>query len=58
LDRDAIPADVHAAVEQAGMVYALYGAADKLELYEPWDYNRLPDKSQDHLIEWMGARFK
>lgn len=22
---------------------------------EPWDYKRIPDKSQDHLIEWMGA---
>jgi hypothetical protein len=25
---------------------------------EPWDYNRLPDKSQDHLIEWMGANMR
>jgi pimeloyl-ACP methyl ester carboxylesterase len=58
LDRDATPGDVHAAVEQARKVYSLYGAPDKLGLYEPWDYNRLPDKSQDHLIEWMGARFK
>ena len=58
LDRDATPADVHAAVEQARKVYSLYGAPDKLGLYEPWDYNRLPDKSQDHLIEWMAANMK
>src|SRR5271157_1839975 len=58
LDRDATADDVHAAVEQARKVYALFGTADKLELYEPWDYNRLPDKSQDHLIEWMGANMR
>jgi pimeloyl-ACP methyl ester carboxylesterase len=55
LDRGATPGDVHAAVEQARKVYSLYGAAGKLGLYEPWDYNRLPEKSQDYLIEWMGA---
>jgi pimeloyl-ACP methyl ester carboxylesterase len=58
LDRDATPGDVHAAVEQARKIYSLYGAAEKLGLYEPWDYNRLPDKSQDHLIEWMGANMR
>ena len=47
-----------AAVEQARKVYSLYGAPNKLESYEPWDYNRLPDKSQDHLIEWMGANMR
>jgi hypothetical protein len=58
LDRDATPADVHAAAEQARKIYSLYGAPGKLELYEPWDYNRLPEKSQDHLIEWMGANMR
>jgi len=55
LDRDATPADVHAAVEQARKVYALYGASGKLALEEPWDYNRLPDKTQNEIIAWMGA---
>jgi pimeloyl-ACP methyl ester carboxylesterase len=58
LDRDATTADVHAAVEQAKKVYSLFGASDKLALYEPWDYNRLPEKSQDHLIEWMAANMR
>jgi hypothetical protein len=58
LDRDATPADVHTAVDQARKVYSLYGAADKLALYEPWDYNRLPEKSQDHLIAWMSATLR
>jgi pimeloyl-ACP methyl ester carboxylesterase len=58
LDRDATPADVHAAVEQARKIYSLYGAPEKLGLYEPWDYNRLPEKSQDHLIEWMGGNMR
>ena len=49
------PPDVHAAVEQARKVYALYGAADKLALHEPWDYNRLPDATQDWIIQWMNG---
>ena len=53
LDRDATPADVETAVEQAKKVYGLYGAAGKLALYEPWDYNRLPEKTQDEIVQWM-----
>ena len=40
-DRDANPADVHAAVENARKVFAFYDADAKLKLDEPWDYNRL-----------------
>jgi hypothetical protein len=58
LDRDGTPADVRAAVEQARRAYGLYGAADKLALYEPWDYTRLPEKSQDWIVQWMGATLK
>ena len=58
LDRDATPADVHAAVDQARKVYGLYGAADKLALDEPWDYNRLPEATQDRVIDWMGKNMK
>jgi len=55
LDRDATPADVHFAVEQARKVYTLYGASAKLAIEEPWDYNRLPDRMQDEIVKWMGA---
>ena len=58
LDRDANPADVHAAVEQARKVYALYGASEKLGLREPWDYNRLPDATQDWIIQWMSGNLR
>ncbi len=58
LDRDAIPADVRTSVEQASKVYALYGAADKLKLWEPWDYNRLPDYMQNEAIQWMGQNLR
>jgi pimeloyl-ACP methyl ester carboxylesterase len=54
LDRDAIAADVRASVEQAAKVYKLYGVADRLKLWEPWDYNRLPDYMQNTAIKWMG----
>jgi pimeloyl-ACP methyl ester carboxylesterase len=58
LDRDATPADVHTAVDEAKKVYALYGASDKLGFREPWDYNRLPDRLQDEAIDWMGSNFR
>jgi hypothetical protein len=58
LDRDANPADVRAAVEQAQKVYALYGSAARLAFYGPWDYNRLPDKTQDWIIDWMGKNLR
>jgi dienelactone hydrolase len=55
LDRDATPAEVHTAVEQARKVYALYDVPAKLALHEPWDYNRLPDATQDWIIQWMSS---
>ena len=58
LDRDATPADVETAVDQAKKVYALYGAADKLGFLEPWDYSRLPNRLQDQAIDWMGQNLK
>jgi pimeloyl-ACP methyl ester carboxylesterase len=58
LDRDADVADVRAAVEQARRIYSLYKASDKLMLVEPWDYNRLPEATQDKIIEWMGTMMK
>ena len=59
LDRDANPADVHTAVEQARGVYALYGAAKKLELNEPWDYNRLPEKTLNWIVsDWMSENLR
>jgi pimeloyl-ACP methyl ester carboxylesterase len=58
LDRDATPADVRTAVKEAKKVYALYGASDKLDLREPWDYNRLPSRLQDELIQWMGQNLR
>jgi len=58
LDRDATPADVKTAIEQAKRVYALYGSVAKLELQEPWDYNRLPTKTQDEIVKWMAANLR
>jgi pimeloyl-ACP methyl ester carboxylesterase len=58
LDRDGTPADVKSAVEQARSVYTLYGAPNKLGLYEPWDYTRLPEKSQDWIVQWMAGSMK
>lgn len=58
LDRDAAPADVKTAVDQAKKVYSLYQAADELVLDEPWDYNRLPEATQDRIIKWMGENMR
>lgn len=58
LDRDATPADVRTAVDQAKKIYSLYKAEDKLTLDEPWDYNRLPEATQDRIIKWMGENMR
>ncbi len=59
LDRDAHVADVRAAVEEARKVYTLYGAAGKLALEEPWDYNRLPEATQEWIIgKWMAENLR
>ncbi|HEY6346524.1 MAG TPA: alpha/beta fold hydrolase [Bryobacteraceae bacterium] len=58
LDRDATTADVHTAVDQAKKIYGLYGAAEKLAIQEPWDYNRLPDRTQDEIVKWMDATLR
>jgi dienelactone hydrolase len=57
-DRDAAPADVKLALEQAKKIYRLYNAADNVMLDEPWDYNRLPLGTQDRVIQWMVEKMK
>jgi dienelactone hydrolase len=57
-DRDATPADVRLAVEQAKKIYRLYNAADNVMLDEPWDYNRLPQATEDRVIQWMTQKMK
>ena len=58
LDRDANPEDVHVAVAEARKVFSLYNASDKLMLDDPFDYNRLPEVSQDRAIAWMKQNMK
>ncbi len=53
MDRDADPAAVREAVERAGEVFELHGAADRLTLMEPYDYGRMPAATQDRIIEWL-----
>jgi pimeloyl-ACP methyl ester carboxylesterase len=53
MDRATSPADVREAVERARTAYALYAAADKLTLYEPVDYTRLPNATQDRAVQWL-----
>jgi dienelactone hydrolase len=53
LDRDDTPSDVDAAVQQAGKVYSLYGASDKLKISSPWNYNQLTNEEQDTAIKWL-----
>jgi dienelactone hydrolase len=56
--RDATPADVRLAVEQAKKIFGLYHAADNVMLDEPWDYNRLPLGTQERVIKWMAEKMK
>jgi dienelactone hydrolase len=56
MDRDAHPADVRAAVEDARKTYALYQASARLALHEPNDYQRLPTATQNAAVEWLKAQ--
>jgi dienelactone hydrolase len=58
LDRDANPNEVAGAIRQARQVYALYGAPDKLQMLDPWDYNRLPNNTQNDAVDWMKANLR
>ena len=58
IDREATPADVHAAVDAAKPVYALYHADDKLTLMEPDDINRLTNETMQKTIDWMKAQLQ
>ncbi|HWA10565.1 MAG TPA: alpha/beta fold hydrolase, partial [Opitutaceae bacterium] len=58
MDRISTPADVRAAVDQARKVYGLYHAEDKLSLYEPQDYTRLPTPTLDRTVDWMNKSQK
>jgi len=53
MDRATTPADVRQAVSRAKQIYNLYSAADKLTLYEPVDYTRLTNATQDWAVRWM-----
>jgi len=57
-DRDATPADVKLAVEQAKKIYRLYNAPDNVMLDEPWDYNRLPVGTLDRVVQWMKEKMR
>lgn len=54
LDRDAVPVDVHAAVERARKVYGWYNAAANLVADEPNDIARFSTPMQDRAIAWLG----
>lgn len=56
-DRDADPAAVRNAVNNAKHTYTLQQAGNKLAILEPDDYGRLTDKTQDEAIQWMKANF-
>jgi len=53
LDREATLEDVTQAVEAARQVYALYGAAGRLEQVVPEDYNRFGPEVQALVIDWL-----
>ena len=52
-DRDGTPAEVRAAVDRARNAYQAHDASASLTLSEPWEDNRLPNSTQDEIIQWM-----
>lgn len=57
-DRDATSEDVKRCVEQVQKVYKLYGADDKLELYEPNDYSRISLAMRRKIFDWVEKNIK
>jgi hypothetical protein len=58
LDRHSRLTDVTRAVEFARVVYELHGAREKLHQYSPVDYNRLAERHQAKLVDWMTKEMK
>jgi alpha/beta superfamily hydrolase len=56
LDREAPLKHVTAGIEAARKVYALYGAAERLEQVSPEQYNRLGPDVQTLVIDWLKQR--
>jgi pimeloyl-ACP methyl ester carboxylesterase len=57
MDQGDAPVQVRALVEHARRIYATSGPAERLALIEPDDYQRLPAKTQQRIIDWMAAQF-
>jgi hypothetical protein len=45
-----------AVTSPAKKIYRLYNAAGNVMLDEPWDFNRVPQGTQDRVVEWMGDK--
>jgi pimeloyl-ACP methyl ester carboxylesterase len=56
LNKDATLQDVKNCVEQARNVYGLYGAADKIQIFSPEDYNRLSEGMLERTYQWLQDR--
>ena len=56
LDKDAVLEDVKYCVEQARKVYVFYGAAEKIQIFSPVDYNRLSDEMREKTYQWLPHR--
>jgi pimeloyl-ACP methyl ester carboxylesterase len=57
-DRYATFADVNQCVNEAGKVYDLLGAAGKIELYAPRDFNRFSAETLKKVLDWSAENFK
>jgi len=53
MDRATTQREVRDAVTRAKQVYNLYSATDSLTLYEPVDYTRLTNATQDWAVRWI-----
>jgi cephalosporin-C deacetylase-like acetyl esterase len=57
-DQYASNEDIKKCVNEAGKVYALYGAKEKLELDSPDDYNRFSDEMKNQMVDWLKEKLK
>jgi hypothetical protein len=56
MDKDAVAGDVRRCVDEAGKIYRLYSATDRLQLFAPDDYNRFSTVMREKAYKWLRAR--
>jgi dienelactone hydrolase len=56
MDKDAVAGDIRRCIDEAGKIYRLYSATDRLQLFAPEDYNRFSSTMREKAYKWLRDR--